>query len=123
MEHYSILGLAKDANVEDIKIAYKKLALMYHPDKNSDVNANEKFSSIETSYKILSDPYLRTIYDLGKLDAYLSMKNNILPNLTEENVNKFSTFIGDKITTTYTKKELLCDLNDKNLDKIVAITL
>lgn len=61
---YKILGVSKDASQNDIKKAYKKLAMKYHPDRNKgDKDAEEKFKSISTAYDTLSDPNKRSNYD------------------------------------------------------------
>jgi len=55
-EYYDILGIQKDASTSDIKKAYRKLAMKYHPDKNPDDSAaEEKFKEISESYEVLSD--------------------------------------------------------------------
>ena len=51
MDPYSVLGIPKDANEETIKKKYKKLALQFHPDKNPDPEASEKFKEISQAYK------------------------------------------------------------------------
>lgn len=60
---YTILEINKNASKEEIKIAYKKLALKYHPDKNPNMNTTEKFREIQTAYEILSDENKRAQYD------------------------------------------------------------
>jgi curved DNA-binding protein len=64
MEYYQILGVAKTATADEIKKAYRKLALKYHPDKNPDNKAaEEKFKEISEAYAVLSDPEKRQQYD------------------------------------------------------------
>ena len=63
MNLYSILEIDSNASQDEIKKAYKRLALKYHPDKNSDPGAPEKFHSIAMAYEILSDPEQRSKYD------------------------------------------------------------
>lgn len=63
-DYYQILGLTKGASIEEIKKAYKKLAIKYHPDKNpGDASAEEKFKELTTAYDVLSDPQKREQYD------------------------------------------------------------
>ena len=62
-DYYKILGISKGAADEDIKKAYRKQALKWHPDKNKAANAEEKFKEIAEAYEVLSDPKKREIYD------------------------------------------------------------
>ena len=55
-ELYSILDLTRDASPEDIKKSFRKLAMQYHPDKNKEDDAEEKFKEVSFAYNILSDP-------------------------------------------------------------------
>lgn len=54
-DYYKILGIPRDADEDQIKKAYRKMALKYHPDKNSDPSAEEKFKEIAEAYEVLSD--------------------------------------------------------------------
>lgn len=62
-DYYEILGLSKDTSAEDIKKTYRKLALKYHPDRNKEAGAEEKFKEISEAYAVLSDPEKRAQYD------------------------------------------------------------
>ena len=63
-DFYNVLGLSKDASPEEIKKAYRKLAVQYHPDKNpNDTTAMDKFKKISEAYETLSDEKKRKIYD------------------------------------------------------------
>merc|ERR1711963_889779 len=53
---YKVLGVKRDASDKAIKKAFRKLALQYHPDKNKEEGAEEKFMEISKAYEILSDP-------------------------------------------------------------------
>lgn len=67
---YEVLGISKDANDEDIKKAYRKLAFQYHPDKNpNDKTAEEKFKEVGSAYDILTSPEKKQMYDAhGTID-------------------------------------------------------
>ncbi len=63
-DYYDILGVSRNATQEEIKSAYRKLALKYHPDRNKDdPQAEEKFKEATEAYEVLSDPEKRSIYD------------------------------------------------------------
>ncbi|HKU50078.1 MAG TPA: molecular chaperone DnaJ [Nitrososphaera sp.] len=62
-DYYEVLGLQKSAGKDDIKNAYRKLALQYHPDRNKDAGAEEKFKEISEAYAVLSDDDKRKRYD------------------------------------------------------------
>jgi len=62
-DYYSILGVDRDAERQQIKEAYRKLAFEYHPDRNKDSTAASKMKEINESYAVLSDPEKRSQYD------------------------------------------------------------
>ena len=63
-EYYKTLGVEKSASQDEIKKAYRKLALKYHPDRNKgDKEAEEKFKELGEAYAVLSDPKTRARYD------------------------------------------------------------
>lgn len=71
-DYYKVLGIAKDATEDQIKKAYRKLALKYHPDKNKAADAEEKFKEVAEAYEVLSDEKKRKAYDMhgfGGLNA------------------------------------------------------
>eukprot|EP00695_Tsukubamonas_globosa_P001273 TRINITY_DN2245_c0_g1_i1.p1 TRINITY_DN2245_c0_g1~~TRINITY_DN2245_c0_g1_i1.p1 ORF type:complete len:118 (+),score=28.01 TRINITY_DN2245_c0_g1_i1:105-458(+) len=64
-DYYQILGVNRDASDDEIKKAYRKLAMKYHPDKNPDNKeaAEKKFKQVAEAYEILSDSKKRAIFD------------------------------------------------------------
>jgi molecular chaperone DnaJ len=63
-DYYEVLGVQKNASKEEIKNAYRKLALQYHPDRNKDPTAEEKFKELSEAYAVLSDDEKRKRYDI-----------------------------------------------------------
>jgi len=104
-DYYKVLGVEKTAKDDEIKKAYRKLALKWHPDKNSQteekkLEAEKKFKDINEAYSVLSDPEKKRKYDLGGDDemmggggappGYEGYESNIDPNII------FQTFFGGK---------------------------
>lgn len=82
---YEVLGVDKNATPEEIKKAYRKMALKHHPDKNpNNPEATEKFKEVNHAHSILSDPGKREIYD-----KYGSMGLYIAEQFGEENVKLY----------------------------------
>ncbi|XP_076914086.1 uncharacterized protein LOC143572960 isoform X2 [Bidens hawaiensis] len=75
IDYYNILKVNRNASVEDLKKAYRRLAMIWHPDKNHTKNKSEaeaKFKQISEAYDVLSDPQKRQIYDLYGEEALKS---------------------------------------------------
>jgi curved DNA-binding protein CbpA len=119
MARYLDLNLSFEASQDDIKKSYKELSLKYHPDKNPE--GKEIFQQINASYKILSNEHLKIIYDYGKLQEYLNIKEQILPQMNVEVISKILLTVRNEITSTYNRLEFIDDLNNKDMDKITAI--
>jgi molecular chaperone DnaJ len=62
-DYYDVLGVAKSSSEADIKRAYRKLAMKYHPDRNAGHDAEESFKAVNEAYEVLSDPSKRQTYD------------------------------------------------------------
>jgi len=70
-DYYKLLGVEKSASEEEIKKAFRKMAMKYHPDRNaSDKNAEAKFKEVKEAYEVLSDPDKKARYDQYGHDAF-----------------------------------------------------
>ena len=63
VDFYKVLGVSRDATTKEIKKAYRQLSLQYHPDKNKEEGAAEKFAEVARAYEVLSDEEKKGIYD------------------------------------------------------------
>lgn len=68
-DYYKILEVSKSATAAELKKAYRKLSLKYHPDKNSSPDASDKFAEISVAYDVLSDAEKREVYNRGGEEA------------------------------------------------------
>ncbi|KAK4424570.1 DnaJsubfamily B member 6 [Sesamum alatum] len=94
--YYSVLGIRRDASFSDIRSAYRKLALTWHPDrwaKNPSAagEAKRRFQKIQEAYSVLSDKGKRSMYDAGFLDLFEEDEGmgdflHDLMNMMEQNV-------------------------------------
>jgi molecular chaperone DnaJ len=85
MNYYEVLGLDKSASQDDIKKAYRKLALQYHPDRNPEnEEAEAKFKQVNEAHSVLSDPGKRSSYDrFGVRDQNSRQTSDYYPDIEE----------------------------------------
>ena len=96
--YYDILNINKNATQDEIKKAYHKLALKYHPDKNKDIDAEKKFKEISNAYEILSNESKKSSYD-NPYDIYKHANFNIDKIFSCFNINSnISSNIGSNIS-------------------------
>jgi molecular chaperone DnaJ len=62
-DYYEILGIPKSATPDEIKRAFRRLAMQYHPDRNKAADAEAKFKEVNEAYEVLSDSNKRATYD------------------------------------------------------------
>lgn len=62
-DYYETLGVARNADQDDVKKAFRRLARKYHPDVNKDAGAEDSFKEINRAYEVLSEPETRSRYD------------------------------------------------------------
>lgn len=90
-DFYKVLKIDYNANIDEIKKGYRKLAVKYHPDKNPcDKTVEEKFRNITEAYEILKDPKKKEIYDrINNINALRIKKTeNIILETTKDIDNK-----------------------------------
>ena len=92
-DYYQTLGVSKTASADEIKKAYRKLAVKYHPDKNpGDKSAEEKFKQVSEAYDVLSDPKKRKQYDQqgSSTDSYGQINESLIDiqNIMRKNINE-----------------------------------
>lgn len=130
---YQILGISRNASMEDIKKAYRQLALQYHPDRNpGDEDASARFKEVQQAYDTLSDPRKKSEYDSPALKyatrrgkPFTSVFNDMFSNLWDGEKNKgddiivlveldfLSVLKGKKVEIKY-QRRLVCKECENN---------
>lgn len=114
MDYYGELGIAKNSSDDELKKAYRKLSLKYHPDKSPDDKRDEytkKFQIISEAYEVLSDPEKRKIYDEHGIDGLKNPPAPPMPNI-------FNMFFQQKLKS----KEIIHTINLTLRDAYMGIS-
>lgn len=100
--YYILLGVAQDADAATIRKAYHRLALQYHPDRNTDSASAEKFRLISEAYQVLSDPEKRRSYDLPLNKVYESYdRTKVLVAFLEAQINRIAVKMNEEVELIY----------------------
>lgn len=101
-DYYYFLGISNDASDEDIKKAYRKLSLKYHPDKNeNDAFFADRFREIQEAYETLSDKSSRYTYDQNLESHQKSFRYTVPPSIKTFSANKIHAKKGEEIIITW----------------------
>ena len=100
-DYYETLGVSRDASANELKKAFKKKAMKYHPDRNpDDPNASDKFKEVAEAYEVLSDPQKKSAYDQYGHAGVEGMGGGGGPNFNDMNINDiFGDIFGDVFGT------------------------
>ena len=113
--YYKILGVKNSANKQEIKRAYRKLAIKYHPDKGG---SDEKFKEISEAYEILSNDNKRYKYDNNSILETYEGKNPF--DLFDEIINKSDRiYMESKVNNIYDDSDLVDDYNKSIFNTLV----
>lgn len=98
-DYYYFLGISQDASAEDIKKAYRKLSLKYHPDKNdNDDFFSERFREVQEAYETLTDTDRRKLYDQNLSSQRRNIKSILPPKIKSFSASKIRAQKGEEIT-------------------------
>lgn len=106
MDYYEVLGVPKTASADEIKKAYRNLAMKYHPDKNpGDKVAEEKFKQISQAYDVLGDDVKRRNYDMTGSYQYQTQDTAYQQNNTYQRQYTYSNFDSDVFWEWFAKNQ------------------
>ncbi|MBD2480744.1 molecular chaperone DnaJ [Planktothrix sp. FACHB-1365] len=93
-DYYEILGVSRDADTEELKRAYRRLARKYHPDVNKEPGAEERFKEISRAYEVLKEPEMRARYDRFGEAGVGGGAGGFDPNFTDPFTDIFESFFS-----------------------------
>ncbi len=93
-DYYEILGVSRDADTEELKRAYRRLARKYHPDVNKEPGAEERFKEISRAYEVLKEPEMRARYDRFGEAGIAGGAGGFDPNFTDPFTDIFESFFS-----------------------------
>ncbi|CAD5921880.1 Chaperone protein DnaJ [Planktothrix tepida] len=93
-DYYEILGVSRDADTEELKRAYRRLARKYHPDVNKEQGAEERFKEISRAYEVLKEPEMRARYDRFGEAGVAGGAGGFDPNFTDPFTDIFESFFS-----------------------------
>ncbi len=101
-DYYYFLGVKENASEEDIKKAYRKLSLKYHPDKNgNDDFFADRFREVQEAYEVLSDTEKRSRYNRNLENKQRSSRSNLPPSIKTFSANKIRAVKGEELIVTW----------------------
>ena len=116
-DYYYFLGIPQNASAEDIKKAYRKLSLKYHPDKNeNDDFFSDRFKEIKEAYETLMDVGRRKLYDQNLSSQQRNVKSILPPKIKNFSASKIRVKVGEEITVYW-------NTYDADLVKIIPFGL
>lgn len=116
-DYYYFLGIPQNASAEDIKKAYRKLSLKYHPDKNeNDDYFSDRFKEVREAYEMLTDPQRKRIYDQNLGSQQRNVKSILPPKIKNFSASKIRAQKDEEITIYW-------NTYDADLVKIVPFGL
>lgn len=87
-DHYAVLGIEADASIAEIKVAYRKKASQFHPDKNTSPDAPARFREVKDAYDLLADPLRRQAYDENRRRSLLENPIETARDIWRTYINK-----------------------------------
>ncbi|XP_028172051.1 dnaJ homolog subfamily C member 10-like [Ostrinia furnacalis] len=112
VSYYEVLGVSKQASTQEIRQAYKKLAVKFHPDKNSNIGEEEKFLEITEAYETLKDPQKRRNYDLFGSFSSFTRRYDHRSESEYNNLFYNGLYHGDPFVDTLTGQTFYSYLNE-----------